>query len=80
MLGFGEALHLLEQQLIDQLLVVEVESFAVRRGHDRGALALEDRVNLCKNLIKKIIGRPVILGVPYTSKYRQLLVRARLRE
>ena len=36
--------------------------------------------NLAKNFIKKVIGRPAGLAWPYTSKYRQLLVRARLRE
>jgi hypothetical protein len=35
--------------------------------------------NLVKNAVKKLIGRPAVLGVPYTSDYRQLLVRARLR-
>ena len=35
--------------------------------------------NFVKNVIKKIIGRPSTLGVPYTSKYRQLRFRARLR-
>jgi len=35
-------------------------------------------INLIKNIVKKILGRSVILNVPYTSKYRQLLVRARL--
>jgi 2-polyprenyl-3-methyl-5-hydroxy-6-metoxy-1,4-benzoquinol methylase len=35
--------------------------------------------NLVKNIVKKIIGRPVTTSVPYTSKYRQLLVRAKLR-
>ena len=48
-LGFGEALHLLEQLLIDQLVVVEVEPFAVGRGHDHWALAPEGRVNLGEN-------------------------------
>lgn len=36
--------------------------------------------NLVKNVVKKVIGRPAGLAWPYTSKYRQLLVRARLRE
>jgi SAM-dependent methyltransferase len=35
--------------------------------------------NLLKNLVKKIIGRPSLLGIPYTSKYRQIRFRARLR-
>ena len=40
---------------------------------------IDGLVNLAKNVVKKIIGRPAALGVPYTSKYRQLQVRARLR-
>jgi SAM-dependent methyltransferase len=32
-----------------------------------------------KNLVKKMIGRPSALGVPYTSKYRQIRFRAKLR-
>jgi len=36
--------------------------------------------NLGKNLIKKLIGRPAAVAVPYTSSYRSLLVRARLRQ
>jgi SAM-dependent methyltransferase len=36
-------------------------------------------VNLAKNAVKKLLGRPAALGVPYTSRYRQVQVRARLR-
>lgn len=36
-------------------------------------------VNLAKNIVKMLIGRPAALGIPYTSKYRQLQIRARLR-
>lgn len=36
-------------------------------------------LNLIKNIIKLILGRPVTLGVPYTSRYRQIKVRAKLR-
>jgi predicted TPR repeat methyltransferase len=35
--------------------------------------------NFVKNVVKKIIGRPSALGVPYTSRYRQLRLRAILR-
>lgn len=35
--------------------------------------------NLAKNAVKKLIGRPAAFGLPYTSAYRQLQVRARLR-
>ncbi len=33
-----------------------------------------------ENIVKKLIGRPYSIAIPYTSNYRQLLVRARLRE
>jgi SAM-dependent methyltransferase len=36
-------------------------------------------VNLAKNIVKMLIGRPAGVGIPYTSRYRQLQVRARLR-
>lgn len=36
-------------------------------------------LELCKNIVKCLLGRPFFLQVPYTSKYRQLLIRARLR-
>jgi predicted TPR repeat methyltransferase len=32
-----------------------------------------------KNILKKIIGRPVVFGIPYKSKYRQIRIRAKLR-
>ena len=40
---------------------------------------IDDAANLAKNVVKKLIGRPVLLSLPYTSRYRSLLVRARLR-
>jgi 2-polyprenyl-3-methyl-5-hydroxy-6-metoxy-1,4-benzoquinol methylase len=36
-------------------------------------------VNLLKNIVKKLLGRPAVIAIPYTSKYRQLLVRARMK-
>jgi predicted TPR repeat methyltransferase len=36
-------------------------------------------VNFVKNLVKIVIGRPSAICVPYTSKYRQLRFRAKLR-
>jgi SAM-dependent methyltransferase len=41
--------------------------------------AVDDWLNLVKNVVKKLLGRPVKLAWPFTSRYRQLLVRARLR-
>jgi SAM-dependent methyltransferase len=35
-------------------------------------------VTFTKNVAKKLLGRPVILSLPYTSPYRQLMIRARL--
>ena len=40
---------------------------------------IDDFVNLAKNAVKLLIGRPGGLGIPYRSKYRQLQIRARLR-
>lgn len=40
---------------------------------------VDDLVNLAKSLVKLTIGRPAVLGIPYRSQYRQLIVRARLR-
>lgn len=36
-------------------------------------------VHVAKSVVKKLLGRPEHLRFPYTSGYRQLLVRARLR-
>ncbi|MDD2646448.1 MAG: methyltransferase domain-containing protein [Patescibacteria group bacterium] len=35
-------------------------------------------INFVKNIIKKIMGQRVSLRIPYTSKYRTILIRARL--
>lgn len=35
--------------------------------------------NLAKNVVKRLIGRPAAFGLPYASRYRQLMIRARLR-
>jgi len=49
------------------------ELVQVRRQRIDGALSL------AKCLAKRVLGRPALLRVPYTSNYRQLLVRARLK-
>ena len=41
-------------------------------------IRIDGMVNLIKNIVKKVLGRPVKLALPYTSNYRQLFVRARL--
>lgn len=40
---------------------------------------IDDATNLAKNVVKKLLGRPVRFGLPYTSRYRQLQVRARMQ-
>lgn len=42
-------------------------------------LRVDGIINLAKNIVKKLIGRPAAVRFPYTSRYRQLQVRARLR-
>jgi hypothetical protein len=39
---------------------------------------VDGAVNFAKCAVKKLLGRPASLRVPYTSNYRQLLLRARL--
>jgi SAM-dependent methyltransferase len=39
----------------------------------------DDAITFAKTVVKKMIGRPVIVSLPYTSNYRQLLIRARKR-
>jgi len=36
-------------------------------------------INFAKNIIKKLLGRQVSLAIPYTSRYRSILIRARLQ-
>ena len=40
---------------------------------------IDGLVYSARNLVKKLIGRPVALSIPYTSKSRTLYVRARLK-
>ena len=62
-----------EKQLIGYLETAGFEVLRIERRRTDGL------VNLAKNIVKKLIGRPSGLGLPYTSRYRQLLVRARMR-
>lgn len=60
----------------------QLRAFLERAGFEIVRLegeAIDDWTNLAKNLVKKLLGRPVLLARPFTSRYRQLLVRARLR-
>jgi len=42
-------------------------------------MRVDGMLYFAKNIAKKILGRPVILALPYSSKYRQLLIRARVQ-
>jgi SAM-dependent methyltransferase len=44
------------------------------------AVRVDGTINFAKSVVKKLIGRPGQLRLPYRSSYRQLLVRARLRK
>lgn len=46
---------------------------------DLRRVRIDGLVDLGKNVVKKLIGRPAYLRLPYTSHYRQLRIRARLR-
>lgn len=35
-------------------------------------------INFAKNIVKKVIGRQIVLAIPYTSPYRSILIRAKL--
>lgn len=40
----------------------------------------DDLWNFAKIVVKRLLGRPVLVALPYRSSYRQLLIRARLRD
>jgi len=40
---------------------------------------IDDLKKFAKNIVKKIIGRKVNVAIPYTSDYRSLLIRAKLK-
>lgn len=59
-----------------------VRGYLDRAGFEIVALRrvrIDGLVDLAKNAVKKLIGRPAVLRMPYTSNYRQLRIRARLR-
>jgi len=62
-----------ERQLRGFLDRAGFEVLAVER------LRIDGVANLAKSVVKKAIGRPANVRLPYRSAYRQLLVRARLR-
>jgi SAM-dependent methyltransferase len=62
-----------ERHLVGWLDRAGFEVVAIRRWR------IDGLVNLAKNVVKKLIGRPAAFGIPYTSRYRQIQLRARLR-
>jgi Zn ribbon nucleic-acid-binding protein len=74
--GLGLPDHLVfagEEQLMRYLNDAGFDVLDIRRERIDGI------GNFVKNLVKKIIGQSSGLGVPYTSRYRQIRFRARLR-
>lgn len=62
-----------EQHLTGYLSEAGFSIVAIRRIRNDGL------INFVKNIIKKLIGRKVTLAIPYTSRYRSILIRSRLR-
>lgn len=62
-----------EKHLVGFLEQAGFEVLRIRRRRIDGIL------NMLKNIAKKLLGRPAQLGIPYTSRYRQIQVRARMR-
>ena len=62
-----------ERQLLGYLDRAGFEVVRIERRRIDGV------VNMAKNAVKTLMRRPVVLDFPYTSRYRQLQVRARLR-
>lgn len=54
---------------------LEDEEFEIVRVYTK---RVDGVVNLAKNTVKKIMGRPVLLRAPYMSHHRQFLIRAKL--
>ena len=62
-----------EQRILDYLQEADFIIVAIERRRKDGL------INLGKNVIKAALGRPVTWGMPYTSNYRRIFVRARRR-
>jgi 2-polyprenyl-3-methyl-5-hydroxy-6-metoxy-1,4-benzoquinol methylase len=62
-----------EQHLKGYLSEAGFSIVAIRRVRKDGL------TNFAKNVIKKTIGRKVAPAIPYTSRYRSILIRSRLR-
>ena len=61
-----------EQNIIGYLNEAGFSIVAIRRMRKDGI------INFAKNIIKKLIGRQVTLAVPLTSRYRSIMIRAKL--
>jgi SAM-dependent methyltransferase len=62
-----------ERHCIEYLSEAGFSIVAIRRMRKDGL------INFAKNIIKKLIGRKVTLAIPYSSRYRSILIRAKLR-
>jgi 2-polyprenyl-3-methyl-5-hydroxy-6-metoxy-1,4-benzoquinol methylase len=61
-----------EKHIVGYLLEAGFEVLAIRRIRKDGL------IDFVKNIVKKIIGRRVVLAIPYTSFSRSILIRAKL--
>lgn len=61
-----------ERHLIGYLSEAGFSIMAIRRMRKDGF------INFCKNVIKKLIGRNIKLAMPYSSRYRSIIIRAKL--
>lgn len=61
-----------ERHIIGYLTEAGFSVVAIKRARTDGF------VNFAKNIIKKLIGRQVVLAIPYTSSYRSMFIRAKL--
>jgi SAM-dependent methyltransferase len=62
-----------EKNIYSYLDAAGFEIISIRR------MRVDGIVNFVKNVIKKVIGQPVRIRIPYTSSYCSMQVRARLR-
>lgn len=63
-----------EQQIIKYLDQAGFDLIYIRR------VRIDGLEYFMKNIVKKLIGRPAMFCVPYSSKYRQLRIRAKLKQ
>lgn len=62
-----------EKHLLGYLDRAGFDVVAIRRWR------IDGLANLSKNAIKALMGRPCAFGIPYRSRYRQIQIRARIR-